>query len=82
MLDRTGRLVLVEQSDPLFAPTSSLMKTHTLLTDDPAQEDLLPKYQERVDKLSQQNRVIKLCTDAGFLTTVDVGQYLMTKDSE
>ena len=29
----------------------------------------------------QQNRVIKYCTDAGFLT-VDVGQYFMTKDTE
>ena len=29
-----------------------------------------------------QNRVIKFCTDAGFLTTVDVGQYFMTKDTE
>ena len=35
-----------------------------------------------MDKLSQQNRVIKFCTDAGFLTTVDVGQYFMTKDTE
>ena len=79
---RTGRPVLVGQSDPLFVPTSSLMKTPTPSTDDPAQEDLLQKYQERVDKLSQQNRVIKFCTDAGFLTTVDVGQYFMTKDTE
>ena len=38
---RTGRPVLVGQSDPLFVPTSSLMKTPTPLTDDPAQEDLL-----------------------------------------
>ena len=30
----------------------------------------------------QQNRVIKICTDAGFLTTVEVGQYFMTKDTE
>ena len=51
-------------------------------TDDPAQEVLLLNYQERVDKLPQQNRVIKFCTDAGFLTTVDVGQYIMTKDIE
>ena len=58
------------------------MKTRTPLTDDLAQEDLLQKYQERVDKLSQQNRVIKFCIDAGFLTTVDVGQYFMTKDTE
>ena len=80
---RTGRLVLAGQSDPLFVPTSSLIKTHTPLTNDPAQEeDLLQKYQERVEWLSQQNRVIKFCTDAGFLTTVDVGQYFMTKDTE
>ena len=57
-------------------------KTPTPLTDDPAQDDVLQKYQERVDKLSQQNRVIKFCTDAGFLTSVDVGQYFMTKDTE
>ena len=54
------------------------MKTHTPLTDDPAQEDLLQKYQERMERPSQQNRVIKFWTDAGFLTTVEVGQYSMT----
>ena len=70
------------QSDPLFEPASSLMKTPTPLTDDLVQEDLLPKYQERVERLSQQNRVIKICTDAGFLTTVEVGQYFMTKDTD
>ena len=58
------------------------MKTPTPSTDDPAQEDLLQKYQERVGRLSQQIRVIKFCTDAGFLTTADVGQYFMTKDTE
>ena len=72
---------MVGQSDPLFVPTS-VMKTRIPLTDDPAQEDLLQKYQERVDKLSQQNRAIKCCTDAGFLTTVEVEQYFMTKDTE
>ena len=78
---RTGRPVLVGQSDPVFVPTS-VMKTPTPLIDDPAQEDLLQKFQERVDKLSQQSRVIKFCVDARFLTTVDVGQYFMTKDTE
>ena len=71
--DRTGRLVLVDNlTHSLFVPTS-VMKTPAPLTDDPAQEDLLQKYQERVDKLSQQSLVIKFCTDAGFLTTVEVG---------
>ena len=79
---RTGRPLLVGQSDPLFEPASLLMKTPTPSTEDPVQEDLLQKYQERVERLSQQNRVIKICTDAGFLTTVDVGQYFMTKDTE
>ena len=35
-----------------------------------------------MERPSQQNRVIKNCTDAGILTTVDVGQYFMTKDTE
>ena len=78
----TGRPVLVGQSGPLFEPASLLMKTPTPTTEDPAQEDLLQKYQERVERLSQQNRVIKTCIDAGFLTTVEVGQYFMTKDTE
>ena len=72
---------MVGQSDPLFVPTSSLMKTPTPSTDDPAQEDLLQKYQERVERLSQQNRVIKFCAGAGFLTTV-VGQYTITKHTD
>ena len=80
--DRTGRLVVEGQSNPLFVP--SVMKTHILLTDHPAQpqEDLLQKYKERIEKLSQQDRVSEFCTDAGFLTTVEVGQYFMTKDTE
>ena len=77
-----SRLVLVGQSDPLFVPTSSLMGTPTPSTHGPAQEDLLQKCQERVERLSQHNRVIKFWTDAGFLTTIDVGQFLMTKDTE
>ena len=35
-----------------------------------------------MERLSQQDRLIKICTDAGFLTTVEVGQYFMTKDTE
>ena len=79
---RTVRTVMAGQSDPLFVPTSLLMKTPTPSTDDPAQEELLQKDQERVERLSQQNRVIKICIDAGFLTTVGVALYFMTKDTE
>ena len=45
--DRTGRPDVEKQSNPLFVP--SVMKTHTPLTDDSAQqeEDLLQRYKER-----------------------------------
>ena len=61
-----------------------MWKDNRLLTYDPAQqeEDLLQRYKERIEKLSQQDRVRKFCTDAGFLTTIDVGQHFMTKDTE
>ena len=42
----------------------------------------LQRYRERIEKLPQQDRLSKFCTDAGFLTTVEIGQYFMTKDTE
>ena len=78
---RTGRPVLAGQSDPLFGPARLLITTPRPSTEVPAQEDLLQKYKERVERLSQQDRVIKICTDAGFLNVVEVGQYFMTKDT-
>ena len=79
---RTARLVVAEQSDPHFAPADLLVTTSTPSTEVPAQENLLQNYREQVEKLQQPDRVIKICTDAGFLTTVEVGQYFMTKDTE
>ena len=75
---RTGRPVVAEQSDPHFAP-ADLLGTTTPPIEIPAQENLLQKHKERVGKLPQPDRVIKMCTDAGFLKTVEVGQYFMTK---
>ena len=76
---RTERHVVAEQSDPLFAPADLLIITPTPSIEIPAQENLLQKHKGRVERLPQQDRVIKICTDAGFLKTVDVGQYFMTK---
>ena len=74
--------MLAGQSDPSSEPAKLLITTPTPSTEIPAQEKLLQKYKERVEKLSQQDRVIKICTDAGFLKTVRVGQYFMTKHTE
>ena len=71
--------MLAGQSDPLFEPARLLMTTPTPSTEVPAQENILQKYRERPERLSQQHRVINICTDTGFLTTVEVGQYFMTQ---
>ena len=79
--DRTGRPVVRGQSSSSFVP--SVNKTNMPLNDgDPALEEfLLPRYGERIEKLSQQDRLSKFYTDARFLTTVEIGQYFMTKDT-
>ena len=48
---RTGRLVVAEQSDPHFAPADLLVTTPTPSIETPAQENLLHKHKERVEKL-------------------------------
>ena len=79
---RTGRLVLAEQSDPSFAPAELLILTPTSSVEILAQENLLLKHKERVENLHQPDQVIKVCTDAGILKTVEVGQYFMTKHTD
>ena len=71
--------MLAEQSDPEFAPANLLIMTPRPSIEILAQEILLQEYKERMGRLSQQD---KICTGAGFLTTVEVGQYFMTKDTE
>ena len=79
--DRTWEPVVRGQSSSSFVP--SVIKTNMPLNDDPANKEfLLQRKRERIEKLSQQGRLSKFRTDAGFLTTVEVGQYFMTKDTE
>ena len=61
----------------------SEIKTEVPLeNDDPAYQNfLLQQYEERIEKLSQQDRLSKFCMDAGFLSVVENGQYFMTKDT-
>ena len=43
---------------------------------------LLQRYEERIELLSQENKVTNFCMDAGFIHVVEIGQYFMTKDTE
>ena len=63
---RTGRPVLAGQPDPLLASANLLILTPKLSLEILAQEIVLQKNKERVERFSQQNRVIKFCIDAGF----------------
>ena len=56
---QTGRLVVAEESDPQFAPADLLVTTPTPSIEIPAQEHLLQKHEERVEKLPEPDRLIK-----------------------
>ena len=77
--DRSGRPDMVMGQSILL----SAIKTEVSLDcDDPTHQDLLlQQYGERIEKLSQQDRLSKFCVDAGFLSVVEIGQYFITKDT-
>ena len=61
----------------------SEIKTEVPLeNDDPAYQHFeLQQYEERIERLSQPDKLSKFCMDAGFLRVVENGQYFMTKDT-
>ena len=77
--DRSGRPDMVMGQSIVL----SAIKTEVSLDcDDPTNQDLLlQQYGERIEKLSQQDKLSKFCLDAGFLNVVEIGQYFMTKDT-
>ena len=79
--DRTGQPVVGGQLISSFMP--NVIKTEMLLDcDDLARKDLqLQQYGERIEKLSQQDKLSKFCVDAGFLNVVEIGQHFMRKDT-
>ena len=77
--DRSGRPdVVMGQSIVLSA-----IKTEVSLesADPTYQIFLLQQYEERIEELSQQDKLSTFCMDAGFLSVVENGQYFMTKDT-
>ena len=78
--ERTVRPVVMGQSSSSLV--LSAIKTEVPLdSDDPAYQNfLLQQDGERIEKLSQQDKLSKICMDAGFLSVVAIGQYFITKD--
>ena len=80
--DMTGQPVVGGQSSSSFVP--SVIKTEVPSNcDDRVRKDLLLQQNgERIEKLSQQDRLRKLCMDSGFLNVVEIGQSIfMTIDT-
>ena len=79
--DRSEQPVVGGQSSSSLV--LSVIKTGVPLDcDDLARKDLLlQQYGERIEKVSQQDRLSKFCMDAGFLSVVEIGQYFKTKDT-
>ena len=76
--ERTGRPVVMGQSIVL----SAIKKEVPLDSDVPANQNfVLQQFEERIEKLSQQDKLSKFCMDAGFLSVVQNGQYFMMKDT-
>ena len=70
--DRSG------QPDKVMGQSIVLSEIKTevpLENSDPAYQNfVLQQYEERIEKLSQQDKVSKICMDAGFLSVVEIGQ--------
>ena len=79
--ERTVRPVVMGPSSSSLV-ISAIMTEVPLDSDDPAYKIvLLQQYGERIQTLSQQDKLSKFCMDAGFLSVVENGQYFMTKDT-
>ena len=77
--DRSGRPDKVMGQSIVL---SEIKAEVSLENDIPSHQNLLlQRYEERIELLSQENKVSKFCMDAGFIHVVEVGQYFMTKDT-
>ena len=59
------------------------VKAEALLHDeDPMNDQIIwQQYIQQVESLSPENKLSKFCKEAGFMRVVEVGQYLVTKDT-
>ena len=79
--EKTVRPVVMGQSSSSLV--LSVIKTEVPLDcDDLANQDLLlQQYGERIEKLSQQDKLSKFCMDVGFLNVVEISRCFRTKDT-
>ena len=77
--DRTGELVILMGQSIVLGE----VKAETPLQNESPMNDQIiwQQYIQQVESLSLENKVSKICKEAGFMRVVEVGQYFMTKDT-
>ena len=79
-LFRAEKIYSIEKQTESMVKTADLLNIQRLLpTNEQAQGDLLYNHQERVQNLSKEKQLIKMCTDAGFIKTVAPGHFFFNK---
>ena len=63
-----------------LSPTDKSTTTNSLLINEQARWDLLREHKRIIANLPDDLRLIRLCSDAGFMKTVARGQYFVTLD--
>ena len=77
--DRSGQLDKVMGQSIVL---SEIKAEVPLEIDDPEYQNfILQRYEVRIERLSQTDKVSKFCMEAGFISVVEIGQYFMTKDN-
>ena len=79
---KTVRPVLARQSETLFEPAKFLIMTPRPSIEILAQEKLLQVQRTSGKAFTTRSSVKKIVLMQGFLRTVEVGQYFMTKDTD
>ena len=66
----------------MVAPTDLLNIQGPPPTNEQEQGDQMVRHKERGQNLSDEEHLMKLSTDAGFVKTVALGQFITTRDAE
>ena len=77
--DRTGQHVMLMGQSIVLGEVKAETPVHD---EDPRNDQIMwQQYIQQIESLSPENRVSKICKEAGFMRVVEVGQYFVTKDT-
>ena len=77
--DRTGQPVILVGQSIVLGEVKAETPVHD---EDPRNDQIIwQQYIQQVESLSSESKVSRFCKEAGFMRVVEVGQYLVTKDT-